>query len=102
MTPTEIGRAEAAGAKLVKIFPGNVLGPSFIAAIKDLFPGMLFMPTGGVETSKENIQSWFSAGVCAVGMGSKLISNKDVQDKNFDNIEKVVKETLSVINGVGK
>lgn len=102
MTPTEIGRAEAAGAKLVKIFPGNVLGPSFISAIKDLFPGMLFMPTGGVETSKENLQSWFSAGVCAVGMGSKLISNKDVEEKNFGNIEKLVKETLSVIDGIDK
>src|SRR5215213_5974314 len=73
MTPTEIGRAEATGARLVKIFPGNVLGPSFIAAIKDLFPGMLFMPTGGVETTSENLKAWFSAGVCAVGMGSKLI-----------------------------
>jgi 2-dehydro-3-deoxyphosphogluconate aldolase / (4S)-4-hydroxy-2-oxoglutarate aldolase len=102
MTPTEIGRAEAAGARLVKIFPGNVLGPSFISAIKDLFPGMLFMPTGGVETSKENLQSWFSAGVCAVGMGSKLISNNDVQQKDFDNIGKVVKETLSVIGGINK
>jgi len=102
MTPTEIARAEAAGARLVKIFPGNVLGPSFIAAIKELFPGMLFMPTGGVETNKENLQSWFSAGVCAVGMGSRLISAKQVQERDFEGIEKSVKETLSLISGISK
>jgi 2-keto-3-deoxy-6-phosphogluconate aldolase len=34
------------------------------------------MPTGGVDTTKENIESWYKAGVCAVGMGSKLISKK--------------------------
>jgi 2-dehydro-3-deoxyphosphogluconate aldolase / (4S)-4-hydroxy-2-oxoglutarate aldolase len=102
MTPTEIARAEAAGARLVKIFPGNVLGPSFISAIKELFPGMLFMPTGGVETTRENLQSWFSAGVCAVGMGSKLISGKLVQEKDFAGMEKIVKETLSVIGGISK
>jgi 2-dehydro-3-deoxyphosphogluconate aldolase/(4S)-4-hydroxy-2-oxoglutarate aldolase len=100
MTPTEIGRAEAAGAKLVKIFPGNVLGPSFISAIKDLFPGMLFMPTGGVEASKENLQSWFSAGACAVGMGSKLISNKQVQEKDFEGIEKGVKDAMDLIKEI--
>src|SRR5688572_5746422 len=89
MTPTEIGKAEAAGAQLVKIFPGNVLGPSFISAIKDLFPGMLFMPTGGVEINRDNLKGWFDAGVCAVGMGSKLVSNSMVAEKNFQAIEQL-------------
>ena len=102
MTPTEIARAEAAGAKLVKIFPGNVLGPSFISAIKELFPGMLFMPTGGVETNKENLLSWFNAGVCAVGMGSKLISAKQIQERDFEGMERGVKETLSTIADIKK
>ena len=100
MTPTEIGRAEAAGARLVKIFPGNILGPSYITAIKDLFPGMLFMPTGGVETTTENLKAWFEAGVCAVGMGSKLVSNKLVQEKNFGAIEQLTKEALANIKTV--
>jgi len=29
MTPTEIIKAEKMGAKFVKLFPGNILGPSF-------------------------------------------------------------------------
>lgn len=97
MTPTEIGVAEASGARLVKIFPGNILGPGYISAIKDLFPGMLFMPTGGVEVDSQNINSWFSAGVCAVGMGSKLVSGKLVQDKDFQAIETITRHALSLL-----
>lgn len=74
MTPTEIATAEEAGATLVKIFPGNVLGSAYISAIKELFPGIRFMPTGGVEPEENNLKSWFQAGVVAVGMGSKLIT----------------------------
>ena len=102
MTPTEIGKAEAAGARLVKIFPGNILGPSYITAIKDLFPGMLFMPTGGVDTTSENLQAWFSAGVCAVGMGSKLISNDLVKAKDYNAMEKAVKQALDMIKDLNQ
>ena len=76
MTPTEIIKAEHLGAKMVKLFPGNILGPAFLSAIKELFPNLFFMPTGGVDLDKENISGWFKAGVCAVGMGSKLISKQ--------------------------
>ena len=55
MTPTEIIRAETLGAKVVKLFPGNILGPGFLSAMKELFPNLLFMPTGGVDLDKENI-----------------------------------------------
>lgn len=74
MTPSEIAAAEQAGAKFIKLFPGNLLGPGFMAAIKELFPDLLFMPTGGVTPEAANLQQWFSAGVYAVGMGSQLIS----------------------------
>ena len=43
------------------------------------------MPTGGVDTTKENIEGWFKAGVCAVGMGSKLISKKLMEAKRLCN-----------------
>lgn len=98
MTATEIIKAENLGAKFVKLFPGNLLGPSFVAAIKELFPNTLFMPTGGVEVNKENIGAWFKAGVCAVGMGSKLIS-KDVMDgKKYDELTAATKEAIAIVN----
>lgn len=86
MTPTEIHTAQEHGAALIKIFPANVLGPGFVSAVTDVFRGQLFMPTGGVELNKENISGWFKAGVCAVGMGSKLITKQILQNKLYDQL----------------
>jgi 2-dehydro-3-deoxyphosphogluconate aldolase/(4S)-4-hydroxy-2-oxoglutarate aldolase len=100
MTPSEIIAAENAGIKFIKLFPGNLLGPEFLSSIKDIFPKLLFMPTGGVDTTKENIEGWFKAGVCAVGMGSKLISKKLMDQKDYTSIEKLTKEVLETIKSI--
>ena len=52
MTPSEIIAAENAGVGFIKLFPGDMLGPKFLSGIKDIFPKLLFMQTGGVDTSK--------------------------------------------------
>jgi 2-dehydro-3-deoxyphosphogluconate aldolase/(4S)-4-hydroxy-2-oxoglutarate aldolase len=98
MTPTEIIKAENLGAKLVKLFPGNMLGPSFLAGIKSFFPNLLFMPTGGVEVTKESIGGWFKAGVCAVGMGSQLISNAVMEGKQYAELTEATKKAISIVN----
>ena len=100
MTPSEIIAAENAGIKFIKLFPGNMLGPEFLTTIKDIFPKLLFMPTGGVDTTKENIEGWFKAGVCAVGMGSKLISKKLMEAKDYGTIETETKKVLELIGSI--
>jgi len=100
MTPTEILQAEKSGIRLVKLFPGNLLGPSFVQGIKELFPTVQFMPTGGVDITSENLQSWFNAGVCAVGMGSKLITKKILENKSYNTITVMVKELLREIERI--
>ena len=100
MTPSEIIRAEQLGAKVIKLFPGNILGPGFLSAIKELFPNLLFMPTGGVDVDKENLSGWFKAGVCAVGMGSKLISKPLMEAKDYGKIESLTKEVMATIQSV--
>ncbi|OSZ80731.1 bifunctional 4-hydroxy-2-oxoglutarate aldolase/2-dehydro-3-deoxy-phosphogluconate aldolase [Chitinophagaceae bacterium IBVUCB2] len=102
MTPTEIIAAENAGLKFIKLFPGNMLGTEFLTTIKDIFPKLLFMPTGGVDTTKENIESWYKAGVCAVGMGSKLISKKLMESKDYTTIETETKKVLETIASIKK
>ena len=102
MTPTEIIAAENAGIKFIKLFPGNMLGPEFLSGIKDIFPKLLFMPTGGVDTTKENIEGWYNAGVCAVGMGSKLISKKLMEAKDYTTIENETKTVLALIQSIKK
>jgi len=100
MTPSEIIKAESWGAKLIKLFPGNILGPSFLSAVKELFPELLFMPTGGVEVEKENIAGWFKAGVCAVGMGSKLITKQALENRDYAKITELTKQALDIISSV--
>ena len=58
------------------------------------------MPTGGVDTTYENIKSWFDAGVSAVGMGSKLISKKLMEDKDYDTITCETKKVLELIKTI--
>ncbi len=100
MTPSEIIRAENMGAKMIKLFPGNILGPAFMSSIKELFPGLLFMPTGGVDLDKENIEGWFKAGVCAVGMGSKLVSKQLLEQKDYAKIEAVTRQAMDIVKSI--
>lgn len=100
MTPTEIVNAELAGATLVKLFPGSLLGPGYVSAIRDLFPNLDFMPTGGVEAEEGNLKGWFKAGVCAVGMGSKLVSKELLERKDFAEIERRAKEAMILVSRI--
>ena len=85
MTPAELMQAKRSGATLVKIFPASILGPGFVKSVKEVFPDLQFMPTGGVEM--ENLMAWFKAGVSAVGMGSTLISKMQMENKEFAAIK---------------
>ncbi|MEO8960558.1 MAG: bifunctional 4-hydroxy-2-oxoglutarate aldolase/2-dehydro-3-deoxy-phosphogluconate aldolase [Ginsengibacter sp.] len=100
MTPSEIIRAETLGAKMIKLFPGNILGSEFMSAIKALFPDLLFMPTGGVDLDKDNIAGWLKSGVCAVGMGSKLISKQLLEQKDYSKIEELAREALDILKSL--
>jgi len=100
MTSTEIHMAKTAGCDLIKLFPGNVLGPGFVSAIKPLFPSLSFLVTGGVDTSRENLTAWFKAGVVGVGMGSKLMSEELLASKNYAAIEVETTKALAIINSI--
>lgn len=97
MTPTEIAKAESAGADLVKIFPGHLLGPSYITAVKDLFPTLKFVVTGGVEAEAQNLNAWFKAGVVGVGMGSKLITKDIVERQDYETLKEATAKALALV-----
>ena len=100
MTLSDIIAAENAGIRFIKLFPGNILGIEFLNTIKDIFPNLLFMPTGGVDATKESIEEWYKAGVCAVGMGSKLISKTLMDKKEYQSIEKNTIAVLDLIKTI--
>lgn len=97
MTPTEIATAEKLGAPLVKLFPGNILGPGFVKAIKPLFPDLKFMPTGGVEPTLNSIQSWLDAGVVCVGMGSNLLNKTTIDNKDWAALSEQLDKVMNVV-----
>ena len=100
MTPTEIIRAEALGATFMKIFPGSILGPGYVTAIREIFPNLTFMVTGGVEPTEENLRGWFKAGVTAVGMGSKLISKDLLEARDYAKLAVMTKNSLNQIQSI--
>lgn len=70
MTVREIVECMEAGAQLIKVFPGEVLGPRFIKAVRGPLPHARLVPTGGVAL--ENVGEWIRAGCAAVGVGGNL------------------------------
>lgn len=66
----EIIEAMEAGADIIKVFPGELLSPGFVKAVKGPLPQASLMPTGGV--SLDNVGDWIKAGCVAVGVGGNL------------------------------
>jgi 2-dehydro-3-deoxyphosphogluconate aldolase/(4S)-4-hydroxy-2-oxoglutarate aldolase len=102
MTPSEIYMAQRHKAALIKLFPANILGPEFVSSIRELFQDQLFIPTGGVEIDEGNIRSWVKAGVCAVGLGSKLISKDILKNENYDLLYENTLRALKIAREVIK
>ncbi len=78
MSIKEIVEAMEAGAQILKAFPGEILGPGFIKAVRGPLPQAQIMPTGGV--SVDNVAEWIKAGAVAVGAGSSLTKGADTGD----------------------
>lgn len=92
---TEVGFAQEAGCDIVKVFPGDVLGPKFVKAMLAPMPWTKVMVTGGVEPARENLIGWKNAGVFCVGMGSKLFPKDRIENKDWAYITDKCKEALS-------
>lgn len=95
MSPTELIQVQNDGLNLVKIFPASSLGPAFLKSAREVFPDLLFMPTGGIYI--EHVESWFNAGASAIGMGSSLISKVSMDNKDIDEIKlKIISLTQQI------
>jgi 2-dehydro-3-deoxyphosphogluconate aldolase/(4S)-4-hydroxy-2-oxoglutarate aldolase len=97
ITPTEIHFALTNGATVVKIFPASLVGPSFIKAVKAVFPGVHLMPTGGIKADKSILKEWFDAGVLCVGMGSELLERELIQHKKWDLLRDKIRKARQLI-----
>lgn len=96
-TLTEMFNAQQHGAKVVKLFPGEVVGSAFVKAAKGPMPNVKIVVTGGVQPTRESIQEWFGAGVYGVGMGSNLFPKNVISEGNYAWIEQKVAESIALI-----
>ncbi len=100
---SEISQAEELGCEIVKMFPGEqVGGPGFVSALRGPCPWVSIMPTGGVEPTEESLSTWFKSGIVAAGIGSKLVTDSLLKEKNYEAITEKVKAALSIISRLKK
>jgi 2-dehydro-3-deoxyphosphogluconate aldolase/(4S)-4-hydroxy-2-oxoglutarate aldolase len=95
LTPTEVLQAYRLGSDVVKLFPGSLVGPSYVKALHGPFPYIPLMPTGGVSAA--NVQEWFAAGVVAVGAGSELCPPALAKAGRFDEISRKAADFVKTI-----
>lgn len=94
-TPTEMLQAINEGITTLKFFPAETLGGvNALKAMSAPFPGISFMPTGGV--SANNAADYLALqSVIAVG-GSWMVAQKLIDAGDFEAIISLTKEAVEV------
>ena len=101
-TVSEVGQAQELGCDIVKVFPGDVLGPKFVKGLMAPMPWSRIMVTGGVEPSEENLSAWIKAGAFCVGMGSKLFPKDKVAAADWQYVTDMCRQSLDIISKINK
>ena len=98
MTPTEIKRAYALGADIVKLFPADDLGYHYIQNLKGPLPHIPLMATGGVNP--QTIPEFLSRGILAVGTGITVFRPDLVAAEDYEEIKSLAKNHVEAIRKV--
>jgi len=85
LTPTEAWQASQAGSDFVKLFPLAGLGPQYISAMRGPLPDIRYVATNGVTPA--NVGEFFAAGASAIGIGTPLVSDIDIENGDLSIIE---------------
>ncbi len=94
-TPTEILTAWEAGADIVKVFPSEVTGPTYLKAVRAPLPQVRLMPTGGVNL--QTAAEFLKAGACALGIGGSLVSAEAIKNRDWAGIENLARKYVAIV-----
>jgi 2-dehydro-3-deoxyphosphogluconate aldolase/(4S)-4-hydroxy-2-oxoglutarate aldolase len=95
-TPTEIMMALEAGLDTVKFFPAEQYGGlSTIKALSAPFPGVRFVPTGGIN--KSNIAEYLAFDKIIACGGSWMVKDTLISNKEFDKIAELTAEAVNML-----
>jgi len=95
LTPTEIQAAWHAGASLIKLFPAELVGPSYLEAVHRPLPRADLMPSGGINP--HNAAHYVRAGAVAVGAGVSVVAPALVDAGDFGAITRNAAAMLKAI-----
>lgn len=96
MTPSEMESAMEMGLSILKLFPIQAIGGiNYLKAVSSPYPMLKFIPTGGINA--ENLKDYAAnKSVLACG-GSWMVSNKLIQDRQFEKIAELSAEAVKII-----
>ncbi|MHA7210428.1 bifunctional 4-hydroxy-2-oxoglutarate aldolase/2-dehydro-3-deoxy-phosphogluconate aldolase [Arthrobacter sp. MDT1-65] len=97
LTPSEAYAAMSQGASAIKLFPASLGGPGYLAALRDPFPGIPFIPVGGVD--QDAAVAYLGKGALAVGVGSPLIGDA-TGGGSLDALRRRARGFLTAVKGV--
>ncbi|CAM3328570.1 bifunctional 2-keto-4-hydroxyglutarate aldolase/2-keto-3-deoxy-6-phosphogluconate aldolase [Vagococcus fessus] len=93
---TEIIQAMENGSDVVKLFPGGLLGASYIKDVHGPIPDVEMMPSGGV--SIDNLDQWIGNGAWGVGVGSALTRN--VATDGYESVTVEAKKFVDKVSAI--
>lgn len=99
-TATEIMQALAHDLKVLKFFPAETSGGvKSVQALSAPFPGVSFIPTGGINSA--NALSYLAIkSVIAVG-GSWMVASNLLDEGNFGEITRLTRDAITQFQSVG-
>jgi len=96
LTPSEIMRAHKAGADIVKVFPcANVGGPEYIRALRNPFPRVAMIASGGVN--QQSAGPFIRAGATALGIRGELIPPQAIERRDENWIHELAGRFLGIV-----
>lgn len=99
MTPTEVASSYALGADIVKIFPADNLGLSYIKALQGPLKHIPMSAVGGVNL--DNIADFLNAGLAGVGIGSNIADKAAIRRGDFAHITELARAYVNAAFGTG-
>jgi 2-dehydro-3-deoxyphosphogluconate aldolase/(4S)-4-hydroxy-2-oxoglutarate aldolase len=96
LTPSEIMRAHKAGADIIKIFPcAQVGGPEYIRALRNPFPRVVLIASGGVN--QQNAGEFIHRGATALGIRGELIPPQAIERRDENWIHELAERFLGIV-----
>jgi 2-dehydro-3-deoxyphosphogluconate aldolase / (4S)-4-hydroxy-2-oxoglutarate aldolase len=94
-TPSEVDHALRLGADLLKLFPAEPSGPTYMAALLQPFPAARLVPTGGI--GPDTAAAYLKAGAAALAMGSSVFPARRIASEGLEVVGPLVAKALSAV-----